>query len=430
MDKPLHIALLGAGTVGSAVAEILLNQADTLTRKAGVPLRLKMVAVRDMAKPRPFLAGHPVRLTDRPQEALEDPDIDIVVELMGGYQPAFDIIRGALEQGKSVVTANKEVLAKEGFALRQLAASRGLDLFYEASAGGGIPIIRPLRECLVGNRIDQVMGIINGTTNYMLTRMSQHGEEYEKALADAQEKGYAEADPTSDVEGHDAAYKLAILASLAFEAPVPVDAIYREGITKVTADDIRYGRELGYTLKLLAIAKNVNGEIEARVHPTFIPHRHPLASVSDAFNAIFIHGEPVGELMFYGRGAGGGPTASAVIADLVAVARRRITGSAGEPPVPSEFPVIKEMGKTVSRFYVSLKVIDRPGVLAAIADCFGKQNVSIESMIQKGREQDPVDLVFVTHEVVEANMQAALEAIRQLNVVHEIANVIRVEGDA
>lgn len=425
----MNVALLGAGTVGAAVAELLLERSDSLSRKAGVPLRLKTVVVRDPAKPRPGLEGASVHMTTDIGDVLDDPEIDIVVELMGGFQPAFDAMRTALERGKSVVTANKEVLAKEGYFLRTLAARKGLDLFYEASAGGGIPIVRPLRECLVGNRIGHVMGIINGTTNYMLTRMSQAGEEYSVALADAQARGYAEADPSSDVDGHDAAYKLAILASLAFETPVPVDAVYREGISRITPEDIRYGRELGYTLKLLAIAKHHDGDIEARVHPTFIPDTHPLASVSDVFNAVFIHGEPVGDLMFYGRGAGGGPTASAVIADVVEVARRRRTGSGGEPPLPELRARVKPMGETVSRYYVSLKVVDRPGVLAAIADCFGRHGVSIESMIQKGREQDPVDLVFVTHEVQEANLQAALGDIEGLQVVHHVANVIRVEGD-
>src|SRR5690606_26452034 len=363
-----------------------------------------------------------------PWEIINDPSVDIVVEVMGGVDPARDLITAALEQGKPVVTANKEVLAKHGPELLAVAAQKGVDLFFEGSVAGGIPIIKPLRESLAANRVQAIVGIINGTTNYMLTRMSREGMAFDDVLREAQALGYAEADPASDVEGYDAAFKIAILASLAFETPVRVEDVYCEGITRITPEDIRYGRELGYEIKLLAIAREDDGRLEVRVHPTFIPAAHPLAAVNDVFNAIFVRGDAVGELMFYGRGAGSLPTGSAVVADLVDVVRRRGHSENGRYRPPAGQLPIKPIEEAVSQYYVSLRVVDRPGVLAKIAAAFGENGVSIDSVIQKGRLEDPVALVFVTHEVQEANIRRALSEISRLPVVRQVSNVIRVEA--
>lgn len=426
MNRPVQIGLLGCGTVGSGVVSILQTNGDRITDRAGGELVIRRVAVRDVNRTRSVEIPSEL-LTNDPAAVVADPDIDIVVELMGGVDPAKQLIADALSSGKSVVTANKEVLARHGGELSALAARHGVDLLFEGSVAGGIPIIRPLRECLAANRVRSIMGIINGTTNYMLSGMSRHGVEFESALREAQSLGYAEADPTSDVEGYDAAFKIAILASMAFETPVRVEDVYCEGISRITPADIQYGKELGYTVKLLAIAREDDGRLDVRVHPTFIRDAHPLAAVNDVFNAIFVEGDAVGELMFYGRGAGSLPTGSAVVADIIAAARRRRQG--GNEPTRGEqrsLPM-KSIDDAISRYYVSLRVVDRPGVLASIAGAFGEHGVSIGSVIQKGRFDDPIDLVFVTHEVREANMRRALADIDQLSVVHQISNVIRVE---
>ncbi len=428
MEKPVQIGLLGCGTVGGGVLSILQANAERIAARAGVPLHVRRVAVRDPNKNRPVALDADVVTTD-PWEVVNDPQVDIVVEVMGGVDPARDLIAAALERGKPVVTANKEVLAKHGTALWSLAARRGVDLFFEGSVAGGIPIIKPLRESLAANRVEAIVGIINGTTNYMLTRMSREGMAFADVLREAQALGYAEADPASDVEGYDAAFKIAILASLAFETPVRVEDVYCEGITRITPEDIRYGKELGYELKLLAIAREDNGRLEVRVHPTFIPSGHPLAAVNDVFNAIFVRGDAVGELMFYGRGAGSLPTGSAVVADLIDAVRRLRHGGNGRLQPPEAGLPVKPIEETVSQFYVSLRVVDRPGVLASIAAAFGEHSVSIQSVIQKGRLEDPVDLVFVTHEVQEANIRRALEQISRLPVVRQVSNVIRVEAE-
>jgi len=423
----VRIGLLGCGTVGAGVVSILQSNGRRIAGRAGGDMVLRRVAVRDVAKARDVEIS-PDLLTDDPRLVVEDPEIDVVVELMGGVEPAFELMAQALRHGKSVVTANKEVLARHGAELSALADEHGAALLFEGSVAGGIPIIKPLRECLAANRLQSVMGIINGTTNYMLTGMSRSGVDFESALQQAQALGYAEADPTSDVEGYDAAFKIAILASIAFETTVRVEDVYCEGISRITPADIEYGKELGYTVKLLAIARETDGRLEVRVHPTFIPDSHPLAAVNDVFNAIFVQGDAVGELMFYGRGAGGLPTGSAVVADIIEAARRLRRGGNGLAPAkPRALPVIP-IEETVSRFYVSLRVVDRPGVLASIAGAFGRHEVSINSVIQKGRFEDPIDLVFVTHEVQEAHLRRALADIDELDVVRRISNVIRVEG--
>ncbi|REJ32861.1 MAG: homoserine dehydrogenase [Bacillota bacterium] len=427
MDKPVQIGLLGCGTVGSGVLSILQANAERIAARAGAPIHVRRVAVRDPRKTR-SVALDPGVITTDPWQVVDDPEVDIVVEVIGGVDPARDLIAAALEKGKPVVTANKEVLAKHGSELLSLAARRGVDLFFEGSVAGGIPIIQPPRESRAANRVQAIVGIINGTTNYMLTRMSREGMAFDEVLREAQALGYAEADPVSDVEGYDAAFKIAILAALAFETPVRVEEVYCEGITRITPEDIRYGQELGYELKLLAIAREDDGRLEVRVHPTFIPASHPLAAVHDVFNAIFVRGDAVGELMFYGRGAGSLPTGSAVVADLVDVVRRLLYGGNGRQAPPARGLPVKPIEETVSQYYVSLRVVDRPGVLAKIAAAFGENGVSIDSVIQKGRLEDPVDLVFVTHEVQEANIRRALAEISRLPVVRQVSNVIRVEA--
>lgn len=432
MKSTVRLGLMGLGTVGTGVYEILERHKEEIDRRAGGPIEIERVLVRDRAKRRSVTipAG---KVTTDPDELLRDEAIDVIVELIGcpggSTEPAHRYIREALEAGKHVVTANKEVLAKHGAELHALAQERGTGLYYEAAVAGGIPIVKPIKECLVANEIETIMGIINGTTNYMLTKMSQDGASFEEVLAEAKALGYAEADPTSDVEGYDAAYKLAILASLAFETHVGVEEIYCEGITKVTPEDMAYADELGYRIKLLAIAKRSGGAVEARVHPTMIPKSHPLAAVNDVFNAIFIEGDAVGELMFYGRGAGKLPTGSAVVADIVEAVQNLRRGVHGWLNGEKKSMTILSHREVVSRYYVHAKVVDTPGVLAQIAQAFGDHNVSIESVIQKGQGADPVSLVFVTHQVVEKNVQAALERIRLLPVVRSVANVMRVEGE-
>jgi len=431
LESPVRVGLMGLGTVGAGVYEVLEKNYEQIARRAGGPVEIAKILVRHPNKARSVAVDDGLVTTD-PDELLEAEDIDIICEVIGcpggDVEPAMGYIRRALEAGKYVVTANKDILAKHGRELLELARRCKVGLYYEAAVAGGIPIIKSIKECLAANEIETLMGIINGTTNYMLTKMAQEGAPFDAVLREAQEKGYAESDPTSDVEGHDAAYKLTILARLAFETDIRVEDVYREGITKVTPEDIAYAREFGYALKLLAIAKATGRGIEARVHPTLIPQDHPLASVNDVFNAIFIEGDAVGELMFYGRGAGKFPTASAVVADIVQAAqniRRGVTGWIDG--VAKQREVLSPL-EIVSRYYIHTKVVDRPGVLAQIAQTFGDNNVSIESVIQKGKEQDPVSLVFVTHEVVERNVRAALERISMLPVVRSVANVIRVEG--
>lgn len=426
MNQTIQIGLLGCGTVGGGVVEILHKNKAAIAAKAGANIALKAIAVRDMHRPRHRLVD-PQLLTDDVERIVNDSEIDVVVELMGGNEPARRLIATALQNGKHVVTANKEVVARHGAELLQLAARHGVGLFYEASVGGGIPIIRPLQACLAANEIHSILGIINGTTNYMLTRMSDEGRDFASVLQEAQQLGYAEADPSSDVEGYDAAFKIAILAGLAFDTEVDVEDVHCEGITRITAEDIRYGRELGYTLKLIAMARLVDDRLDVRVHPTFIPSEHPLAAVNDAFNAIFIDGDAVGELMFYGRGAGALPTGSAVVADIIDAVRRLRIGGNHVPSPPSRRLPLVNIEETVSRYYVSLRVVDKPGVLGRIATAFGDAGVSLDSVIQKGHTEDPVHLVVVTHETVHAKLRQALTQINEFDFVHQVSNVIRVE---
>lgn len=429
MDQGIQVGLLGLGTVGGGVFKVLQAHADDIACKVGVPVTVKKILVRDKSKLR-RAAVHAALLTTDAADILEDPGIQIVVELMGGEQPALAYMLQAFQNGKHVVTANKDVVARHGRELFSTAAEQRVDFEFEGSVAGGIPIIRPLKQCLAGNKISDVIGIVNGTTNFMLTKMTQEGADYAAVLTQAQQLGYAEADPTADVEGLDAARKIAILASIAFGTRVTVDDVYVEGITRLTPEDIAYAGELGFVVKLLAIAREREGAIEVRVHPAFVPKMHPLAAVNDVFNAIFVRGDAVGETMFYGRGAGEMPTASAVVADIIDVARDIVHGSSGRILCTcfSHRP-LRPIEETASPFYIRLRVQDKPGVLAAIASAFGAQQVSLHSVLQKRRIDTDAEVVLVTYRVQEANLRLAIKTLEGLPVVTEVNNVIRVETE-
>jgi homoserine dehydrogenase len=423
-DRTLTVGLLGFGTVGTGVVRLLREHADEINARLGARLAVGPVAVRDPGRAR----GEEVqRLTTDPGSVVDDPDVDIVVEVMGGVDPAHALIERALKSGKSVVTANKELVATVGFDLAELATEHGVWLEYEAAVAGGIPIIKPLRESLAGDRVRRLMGILNGTTNYILTKMTEEGVEFADALAEAQRLGYAEADPAADIEGDDAASKTAILASLAFDTRIVAGDVYREGITRVTATDIGHARRMGYVIKLLGIAEEHDDAVGVRVHPCLVPAEHPLASVRESFNAVFVEAEAVGDLMFYGRGAGSLPTASAVVGDVVSVARGVLSG---ERPVHRGH----HRGRTVASFddvtvqyYVLLDVADQAGVLAAVASTFGEHDVSIKSVWQEGHG-DSAQLLLITHAAREGAMQETLQGLRDLPAVRDVASVMRVEG--
>jgi homoserine dehydrogenase len=424
VTSPAAVGLLGYGTVGSAVARLLEVHARDIRERAGGPVGVHAVAVRDQERSRePPPDGALIR-TD-PMMVVEDPQTEIVVEVIGGIEPARTLIHRALDLGKPVVTANKELLANHGGEMFEHAADRQVGLYFEAAVAGGIPLIRPLRESLVGERIDRVLGIVNGTTNYVLTRMTEDGMAYEGALAEAQRLGYAEPDPSQDIEGVDAAAKCAILASLAFHTQVTVGDVHREGIARVSAEDIEFARRLGYVVKLLAVAELEDGDVAVRVHPAMVPVGHPLAAVRDAFNAVFVHGPHVGELMFYGRGAGGDPTAVAVVGDVVAAAREM--GAGFPSPWFAERPV-RPMERMEGQYYLLLDVVDRPGVLAQVAGAFGDHRVSIKSVWQEGTGDDAL-LVLITHRANEGALQATVAALEGLEPVLEVRSVLRVEGE-
>ncbi len=427
-SRPLTVALLGGGTVGSQVARLLTENAEDLAARVGAPLRLVGVAVRDTAKPRPGI--HPDLLTTD-AAALAASGADVVVEVVGGIEPARSLILAALRAGSSVVTANKALIAQDGAELHAAAEAAGTDLYYEASVAGAIPLLRPLRDSLAGDRVRRVLGIVNGTTNYMLTQMDETGADYAAALAEAQALGYAEADPTADVEGHDAAAKAAILAGLAFHTKVTADDVFCEGISGVTAADVRAARDMGFVIKLLAVAELTDDErgVCVRVHPSMVPRTHPLASVRDAFNAVFVEADAAGEVMFYGRGAGGIPTASAVLGDIVAVARHKVAGSRG--PLASTYAGLtpQPVGKALTRYYVNLAVADKPGVLAAIANAFAEHGVSIQTVRQEGHGAE-AGLVVRTHLARDAALAATVDVLRTMSAVRSVIGVMRVEGEA
>ena len=432
MSATLRLGLLGLGTVGGAVARALHAREEEIERRTGCRLVITHAAVRDLRRPRPVsLDG--IRLHDEPLAVVEQPDVDVVVELMGGERPALDAIERALSLGRPVVTANKVVVARHGPRLLELAASRHVPFLFEAAVGGAIPIIRPIRESLASDHILAVMGILNGTSNFVLTAMADGGSSMEEAVRQAQALGYAEADPTADLSGSDAAHKLAVLASLAFSAWLVPDRIPCQGITGVEPRDIQYARELGFAIKLLAAARQVEQAVEAWVGPALVPLEHPLAQVRGVNNAIVVVTQAAGELMFYGPGAGGDPTAAAVLGDVMDIARRWTPGGStgGENGMGWMWTGRSEaLAAAVSRtrYYVRLQVVDRPGVLAAIASVFGRHLVSIESVLQKGRGEDPVDLVFITHETDDRSMARVLEEVGELSVVARTCAPMRVIG--
>ncbi len=425
-DDRVRVGVLGCGNVGAALVQALESDASLITQRSGVHIEVARVAVHNLAKERDVAFG-PGVLTNDADRVVTDPEIDVVVEVIGGVEPARTLILHALKSGKPVITANKELLANFGEELFEAAETAGVDLLFEASVAGGIPLMRPLRESLAGERITRVMGIVNGTTNYVLTQMTEEGSSFAEAVAEAQALGYAERDPTADVEGFDAAAKAAIIASIAFGARVVAGDVYREGITEITADDIAAARELGYVVKLLAVAEEHDGAVGARVHPAMVPLDHPLASVRGSFNAVFIEGRTVGQLMLLGRGAGGGPTASAVLGDVIDASKNLHAGARGATIGTLMRKPIRPIDETASQFYISLDVADQPGVLAAIAGVFGEHEVSIQSMQQKGQGEG-ARLIFVTHLAREAALSATIHAVRELDSVVRVGSVLRVVG--
>jgi homoserine dehydrogenase len=428
-NGPIGIGLLGCGTVGTAVIRLLQANGAEITRRTGAALAVRRVAVGHPGRPRAVEIDSGV-LTADAAGVVADPRIDVVVEVIGGLEPPRTLLLDAIEHGKHVVTANKQLIARHGPELFAAAARAGVDLRLEASVGAGVPVIQMLKESLAANRISEVTGILNGTTNYVLTRMAEDGVEFGDALDDAKRRGFAEADPTDDVEGHDAAAKLAILAMIAFHTPVHADLVYREGIARVSAQDIRYAGELGYVLKLLAIAREHGGRIETRVHPAFLPRAHPLAAVRNELNAVFVRGDAAGEVMIVGRGAGGNPTASAIVADLVDIARNRRRGGHGRVGWNELEPrPLRPMEEVETPYYLLMQVTDRPGVFARIAAIFGEEGVSISAITQKSRGAD-ADIVMITHTAREGHMRRVLSRIEALDVVSSVRNVIRVvDGD-
>ncbi len=424
----VKIGMLGMGTVGGGAAAIIERSGELLAGKTGIKLALERVLVRDPARSRAVELA-PQTYTTAPDAVINDPSIDIVVELMGGIEPARTLISAALQANKAVVTANKDLLARHGRELLQLAHRCGQNIYYEASVGGGIPLIRPLKHCLVANRIERMIGIINGTTNYILTRMALERMDFQEALDKARELGFAEADPSSDLEGRDAAYKLTILAGIAFNCSLGPDDFSVQGISGVTGADIHYASELGYTIKLLAVAEQKPAGLALGVHPALVPLAHPLATVHDEFNAIFINGDLIGEAMFYGRGAGALPTASAVVADIIDAARSLRKGASEKPPSdpPTRIKLLPPSALS-SRFYVRLLARDRPGVFGALASAFGEEEVSLDMIIQKRRTNGTAEIVLVTHNVNEERFNRSLERVARLPAIEPERGVFRVLG--
>ena len=422
--KVLKVGMLGCGVVGSDVARLLESNSADLAARSGAKLELSKIGVRNLNR-----TGVPTNLLTTDLDSIvRDPSIDLIIEVIGGIEPARTLIMQALANKKSVVTANKALLAKHAAELFEVADKNGVDLYYEAAVAGAIPILRPMRESLVGDHVQRVMGIVNGTTNYILTKMDESGAPFESALKEAQALGFAEADPTADVEGFDAAAKAAILASLAFHTRVTDSDVYREGISKISATDVAVARSLDLIIKLLAIADlNDQGEISVRVHPTLISRNHPLAAVRESFNAVFVEAESAGELMFYGRGAGGAPTASAVLGDLVAVARHKVLGSQGPRESGYAARKIAPMGSNKTRYLIRLDVADKPGVLAKVAETFAKGDVSIQTVRQNGRGDD-AELIVMTHKATDAALAKTVAGLENLDVVKGVESVLRVEG--
>ncbi|HEY0072483.1 MAG TPA: homoserine dehydrogenase [Abditibacteriaceae bacterium] len=426
----INIGILGLGTVGCGTLDVLRRNAAIITPRAGCEIVVKRIATKHPDKARPIAIDKSL-VTNNVDEVLNDPDIKIVAELIGGVDPARDYVMRAIAAGKSVVTANKELIAKHGVEIIGAAEAAGVDFLFEGSVGGGIPLINPLRESLAANRVRELLGIVNGTTNYILTKMTRQGSGFEDVLVEAQQLGYAETDPTADVDGYDSMYKLAILASIAFNTPINIKDIHREGIRGVTARDIEYADELGYVIKLVALARqHDDGGLELRVHPALISNRHPLANVNDVFNAVFVRGDAVGDVMFYGRGAGADPTGSAVVGDIIEAARNISVGGRNRVHhEPTHAPHVKPFSESQTRFYVRTQVPDQPGMLAQIATAFGQQGVSLESIVQKKSHEGIAEIVWMTHDTTQANMDASLSAFNEIEAVREVSSLLRVEGN-
>jgi homoserine dehydrogenase len=427
VKNTIRIGQLGCGIVGSAAIRMLHANADDIHRRLGVSVEYGPIAVRNLSKERDIPPEYQDRLITDANAIVSDPDVDIIVEAMGGIEPTRTLLLEAIANGKHVVTANKELLATLGQELLDAADRAGVDIYYEAAVAGGVPLIRPLKESLVGERISKVMGIVNGTTNYILTRMEQDGLDFGQALALAEELGYTELDPTADIEGFDAASKAAILASIAFNARVVAGDVHREGISHIRATDMAFAKRLGYTIKLLAIAEEQDDEIAVRVHPAMVPVDHPLASVNENFNAVFVEGERVGELMFYGRGAGGGPTGTSIVGDVLTIARNIVTGGRGPGCTCTTTKKVRSIEDNFAQYYLLLEVADEAGVLATVAATFGDHDVSIKSVWQEGHGDD-AQLVLITHRALERNIQQTLVSLRNHKQVREVASVLRVEG--
>ena len=418
--------MLGCGNVGSGVAQLLNEHADDLAARVGARLELAAVGVRDLDKARAHV--DPSILTDDLESLVNRDDLDLIIEVMGGIEPARSLLLTAMGNGKSVVTANKTLLAEDGIALYDAAEKYGVDLYYEAAVAGAIPLLRPVRESMAGDQIERILGIVNGTTNYILTRMDEAGASFVDALKEATDLGYAEADPTADIEGFDAAAKAAILAGLAFHSRVTATDVYREGISNITADDVASAKAMDHVVKLLAIAElTADDRVSVRVHPALLPRNHPLAAVREAYNAVFVEARAAGELMFYGRGAGGIPTASAVLGDLVAVARHRVFGGLGSRESDYAAREIATIGEATTRYHIRLDVADLPGVLAAVAQAFAHNGVSIQTVRQEGHGNE-AELVVVTHSAIESALSATVSQLRSMDIVRNVASVIRVEG--
>ncbi len=427
--KTIQVGILGLGTVGGGTFQVLRKNKDLIEKRLGAHLHIKAIATRTPSRAANW--DCPAELvSDDPDLVLNDPQIDIVAELIGGIEPARDFVLRALKSGKSVVTANKELVAKHGPQLRAAADEAGVDLLFEGAVGGGIPLIKPLRESLAGNSIEEVIAILNGTTNFILSKMTREGADYGAVLAEAQSLGYAEAEPSADVDGFDTQYKLAIVAGIAFDTPVDLRDIPREGITGVSARDIEYAGELGYAIKLLALARRGSDDsLELRVHPALLPQSHPLASVNEAFNAVWMRGDAVGETMFYGRGAGAHPTGSAVVGDLIEAAKNRLRGVRNLDHAPTLKARMLPFEDSKTRFCVRMQVKDKPGAIARIATILGECGVSIESIMQKRTEHGEAEIFWMTHQTTQREMTDSLAGFAGLEVVREVSSVLRVEGE-
>ena len=428
VGKTLNIGMLGCGVVGSSVARLIREDSGDFAARSGATLALVKVAVRNLSTKRDHISSS--ILTDDPVSVVSDPNIDIVIEVMGGIEPARELILTAIKNGKSIITANKALLALHGAELFEAADKNKVDLYYEAAVGGAIPILRPLRESIVGDHVHRVMGIVNGTTNYILTKMDEEGSAFAEVLKEAQALGFAETDPTADIEGHDAAAKAAILAGLAFHSRVTSKDVYCEGISKISSRDVEVARDMDHVIKLLAIAElTSNNQVSVRVHPTLISRQHPLASVRNAFNAVFVEAESAGELMFYGRGAGGAPTASAILGDVIAIARNKTRGGEGHGESDYADLAIAPIDDVMSRYLIRLDVADKPGVLATVAQLFASHTVSIETVRQSGRG-DSAELIVATHSAPEASLKKTVAALAKSDVVKSVESVLRIEGSA